>query len=112
LPEAPGIWSIGNDTNTQQSITRLQKSRGPIVELPLGLLLGLLSGLEAASYVSPSAPGKALQRSRRNALVSGLSVVLLFGLVFFGLTFMVFGTTAFGLIEGEVLGLILALFGA
>jgi hypothetical protein len=50
--------------------------------LTIGLTFGLLSGLDARSGVDLLAPGKSVEASRRNALISGVAGACVFGLCF------------------------------
>jgi hypothetical protein len=79
--------------------------------LIIGLLFGLLSGLQAERYVTPPAPGKAVQRSKRNALVSGLPIGLGVGLGIWSVLAATFDPNA-GLTVGLAVGLGVGLIAA
>jgi hypothetical protein len=78
-----------------------------VFALPAGLVFGLLNalagGLEPRVYVTRPAPGKAIQRSKRNALVSGLVYCLIVALVF-ALVIWLVVWLATGLLGGRVTG--------
>ncbi len=71
--------------------------------LVFGLLNGLASGLEPRMYVTRPAPGKAIQRSKHNALVSGLVYCLVVAVVFVLISWLVFWLGA-GLLAGRITG--------
>jgi hypothetical protein len=78
--------------------------------LIIGVLFGLLSGLQTQSYVTPPAPGKAIYMSKRNALLSGLGVglgvALSVGLVLFALILGLGGGLINALVFGPPIGLV------
>jgi NACHT domain-containing protein len=71
--------------------------------LGVALVFALIGGLETRGYAAPLAPGMAIQKSKRNALVSGLAVGPGIGLavgLLSGLVFWVIDGPADGLIVG------------
>jgi DNA polymerase III delta prime subunit len=67
--------------------------------LILGLLTGLASGLEHSGYVTRPAPGRAIQTSKRNALLSGFMYCVVFAAAFALVVWL-----ASGLVAGPVSG--------
>jgi len=71
--------------------------------LILGLLFGLTSGLEHSDYVTRPAPGRAINRSKRNALLIGLVYCLVFAVVF-ALVIWLVVWLASGVVAGRISG--------